>query len=539
MIENSVSAEVLVVGAGPVGMTAAILLASSGVPVIVIERNASTADDPKAISLDDESLRVYQRAGIASEVMRVIVPGTGTRYFDSDDEPLFHGGAPVPFRSGFPFKNPFAQPDLERVLREALERHPLVDLRFGTEFLDFRPTAAGIEAAIAHGGTTQTVAAQYMLGADGGRSSVRRLAEITMSGRSHKDVWLVIDCLNDHHNERYGMHHGDWRRPYVIVPGLHGRCRYEFYLYPDESAPTSNPPFELIRRLLEPHRTIRPDEIERAVAYRFHGLIADSWRKERILLVGDAAHMMPPFAGQGLNSGIRDAANVTWKLASVLRRGASESLLDTYEQERRPHAEAVVRSSERLGRVVMTTNERLARYRDRVVRDALRTDSGRAFFEGMQYRPSTRITTGLVVDAENEPWVGTTIGQPQIFDFTTHRVVPFDSLLGDGWSLIGVGLGRDPGARVWGKVRDTFAPLTPRFVDVPLDDQVHDRDAGIRVAIDVDSRLYAEVGHARGRFIIVRPDRVIAAVADPTQLTNVASALFAQFTSRAPLAVAS
>ena len=519
------STEVLVVGAGPVGMTAAALLASHGVPVTVIEKNATTADDPKAISLDDESLRVYQRAGIASDVLQVIVPGTGTRYYDADNEPVFHGGAPVPYRSGFPFKNPFAQPALERVLRSTLERHPLVDLRFSTELVSLDQDADGVTTSVVSPAGASAVRSAFVLGADGGRSRVRSVLGIGMTGRSHEDLWLVIDCTGDTRSERYGMHHGDPRRPYVVVPGLAGRCRYEFYLFPGEEPDPAHPSFSLIERLLAPHRSITPDQVERAVAYRFHGLNADAWRRGRALLLGDAAHMMPPFAGQGLNSGIRDAANLTWKLAAVLHGRASVSLLDSYEAERRPHAEAVIRSSERLGRLVMTTSERLARARDRSVRRALETPEGRAFFEGMHYRPSTRLTTGLVLDPEEHGLVGTVIGQPTVFDLDAHRATGFDDLLGDGWSVIGVGLDADVGAASWPPVIEAFAFLTPGYVDVPLDDTMHTRPAPIRVAVDLDTRLYAEVGAARGRFVVVRPDRVVAAVVDATMAPAAAARL--------------
>ena len=515
----------LVVGAGPVGMTAAILLASHGVQVTVVEKNASTADDPKAISLDDESLRVYQRAGVVDDILPVIVPGTGTRYFDSEGTTLFHGGAPTPFRMGHPFKNPFAQPDLERVLRTALESHPRVSLHFATELTGLDISGDSVSAQLRSGGEYVTVNPTYLLAADGGRSPVRTMLDITMTGTSHDDVWLVVDCLGDEHNERYGMHHADPRRPHVIVPGLDGRCRYEFYLYPGEGEATTNPPFELIERLMAPHRSITPEQVERAVSYRFHGLNADEWRRGPLFLLGDAAHMMPPFAGQGLNSGIRDAANLTWKVAAALRGDAGDDLLDTYQQERRPHAGAVIRSSERLGRLVMTTNPRLAKRRDAVIRSALERPEGRAFFEQMRYRPSTRISSGLVIDADREPLVGTALGQPQIFDLATHSCRLLDDVLGDGWAIIGVGLGADATPETWSELATAFEPLQPRLIDAPLDDRMDRRPGNVRVVIDLDTRLYAELGSARGRLVVVRPDRVIAAVVRPDEVHDVARRL--------------
>jgi 3-(3-hydroxy-phenyl)propionate hydroxylase len=515
--------DVLVVGAGPVGMTAALLLAARGVRVGVIEKNKTTADDPKAISLDDESLRVYQQAGVESDVLNVIVPGTGTMYFDATNERLFHARAAVPFRSGYPFKNPFAQPDLERVLCEALRREALVTLRFGTELESFTQSSDGVEATVRRESSTEIVRARYILGADGGRSRVRSTLGVEMIGHSHEDVWLVVDCLEDTRSERYGMHHADPARPHVVVPGLDGRCRYEFYTYPDECN-LNEPQFELIEKLLAPYRTITPDQIERAVAYKFHALNAKSWRSNKAFLLGDAAHMMPPFAGQGLNSGIRDAANIAWKLADVLSGRANDSILDTYEDERRPHAQAVIHSSERLGRVVMTRNVRLARYRDAVVHAALGSPEGRTYFEEMRYRPTTRITNGLVFEPSSHSLVGTQIGQPTVFSIFDRQQLPFDRLLGSFWALVGVGV--DNGD--WRKAVNVFdaKPLfSVRYVDVPLDDTLSTRRFPINVAVDLDNRLYEEFATARGCFVLIRPDHFVAAVVAPERLDELAAAI--------------
>jgi 3-(3-hydroxy-phenyl)propionate hydroxylase len=527
-----VACEVLVVGAGPVGMTAAILLAARGVRVLVVERNTGTADDPKAISLDDESLRTYQQAGIADQVLRVIVPGTGTMYFDSDDQELFHARAAVPFRSGFPFKNPFAQPDLERVLSAALSSHPLIDLRFGATLKSFTQDADGVDAEIQWAGGTVAARSRFIIGADGGRSTVRSIVATPMIGRSHNDVWLVIDTLGDTRTERYSMHHANPRRPHVVVPGLGGRCRYEFYTYPGECEATDDPPFELIERLLAPYRSITPEQVERAVAYKFHGLNAERWQHGRAFLMGDAAHMMPPFAGQGLNSGVRDAANLTWKLTEVLQERATANILGTYEIERRPQVEAVVRSSERLGRVVMTRSVRLARYRDNAVRRVLDTPDGRSFFEEMRWRPSARYESGLLFAPESSPLVGAQIGQPTVFWFNRHEQVPFDRILGNGWALLGVEVTDDD----WRRAATALQPLEPQLVDVPLDDTVHNRPEQIQIAIDLDTRLYAELADARGHFVLIRPDRFVAAVIAPTQIDDLVTGLVSPLTVASSLA---
>ncbi|MFJ3473439.1 FAD-dependent oxidoreductase [Microbacterium maritypicum] len=509
----SADTDVLIIGGGPVGMTAALALAARGVAVAIVEQRTGTSNEPKAISLDDESLRLYQAAGIVDDVMSIIVPGTGTTYYDADDQVLFHARTGAPYRLGYPFKNPFAQPDLERVLFDAMVRHPSISMHFGWKLtaVDNGPDAVVID--IERNGEHRSLTGSFLLGADGGRSTVRRAAGIAMSGRSFDDVWLVLDTTGDERHERYGMHHGDPRRPHVVVPGLDGRCRYEFFLFPDEGAFEGEPPFELIRSLLAPYRAVTREQVERAVTYRFHALNADRYRVGRVFVAGDAAHMMPPFAGQGLNSGLRDVANLAWKLAAALRDDEpNDLLLDTYEQERRPHAAAVIASSVKLGRTVMTTNERVARWRDERVRNAMRTPEGRAFFERMQYRPSPRFTNGLLVRAdEHAALIGVQFGQPAAFDFATRSVVRFDQLLGDGWAVVVAGVP----ATTFTLEDATIPGVDARIVAVPLDDLIEYYPTPVALALDVDARLYSEVEAARGCYVLVRPDRVISAVWRP------------------------
>ncbi len=175
--------QVVVVGAGPVGMTAAALLAAYGVSVTILERNASTSNEPKAISLDDESLRIFQSAGLADRILGVIVPGTGTRYYGASGAPMFKARAAVPFRLGYPFKNPFAQPDLERELMAHLADHPLVSVRTNTAVRDLRQSTGDVEVLFDDDGGSGSIRASYVLGCDGGRSTTRSRAGIGMTGR--------------------------------------------------------------------------------------------------------------------------------------------------------------------------------------------------------------------------------------------------------------------------------------------------------------------------------------------------------------------
>lgn len=518
---------VLVVGGGPTGLTAANLLGSLGVRVLLVEQNAGTSDDAKAISLDDESLRSLQLAGLDARIYPIIVPGTGTKYFGVHGRPLVHARGTGGYRFGHPFKNPFAQPEFERVLREGLDRFPHVRQRFATTLVDLHQDDDIVRASLREGdGALEEVEVDYVLACDGGRSTVREdLLAIPMTGRSFDEHWLVADTLHDPHDQRYGMHHGDPDRPHVIVPGRDGRCRYEFLLKPGEGTPAEPPPFELVRDLVAPYRGLGREDIERAVVYRFHALLADRLREGRVFLLGDAAHMMPPFAGQGLNSGLRDAVNLCWKINEVLAGRASDALLDTYESERRPHAQAMIALSVRLGSIVMTTDARRARLRDLLVAGAMRTRRGRRYLTEMRYRPPTQLRTGAVVrlgGRNDQGPVGLPITQPRVLRGAAHELVRLDDVLGAGWSLLGVQVTDGD----W-KLADAAGLPHGTEVDVVLDDRsARDRDGRPAIA-DADGQLDAFLHSLRRQFVLVRPDRIVAAVFPADRSGEVAAALVA------------
>lgn len=518
--------DVIVIGGGPVGLTTANLLGARGIRVVLVERNPTTSDDPKAISLDDESMRTLQQAELDVEVYPIIVPGTGTKYLDARGRTLVYARAGGDRPHGHPGKNPFAQPELERVLLHGLSRFPHVDVRLGTTLESFTSTDDGVRAALRHQGSTTPdhVSASYLLACDGGRSTVRGQLSIAMEGRSFPEVWLVIDALDDPHDERFGMHHGNPDRPHVIVPGRNGRCRYEFLLKPGEGTAGSTPSFSVIEMLLRPYRTVHPDQIERAVNYSFHALIAERFSTGRCFLLGDAAHMMPPFAGQGLNSGLRDAANLAWKIATVVNGDTDPTLLDTYDIERRPHARAMVDLSVRLRSIVMTTHRRRAMLRDVLVNTAMRFPRGRRYLGEMRFRPSAQIASGAVVRSHSRQAharVGTMLPQPMVLQDGSNVPCRLDDILGSEWSTIGIGVTDDD----WRHVGDAWLTVG-MLVDVVVGDRAVSSRHGRRAVADVDGRLSAVTEQLAGLFLLIRPDRVIAAVFAPADAPHTAPTIY-------------
>lgn len=504
-------ARVLVVGSGPTGLVAASLLGHYGVPTLLIEQNATTSDQAKAISLDDESLRILQRAGLLEVVLPIVLPGTGTRYFGARGQTLAHARGPSPSLHGHPFKSAFQQPQLEAVLRGCLhQKFPAVTTSFSTTLEALDEGASGVTARLSlSSGEVVERRFDYVLGCDGGRSTVRRLLGVGMLGDNFQEPWIVIDTINDPHTERYGMHVGDPRRPHVIIPGLNGHCRYEFLLRPDESL-GPEVPFELVRSLLAPYRPVDPQDVVRRTVYTFNALIAQRWRVGAAFLLGDAAHMMPPFAGQGMNAGLRDADNLSWKLVAVLNGQAGDGVLDSYERERRPHAEAMVALSARLGSVVMTTNPRVAHLRDAVIGLARLTPWGRQYFDEMRYRKPANYRHGVALN-DGSPLVGRPMPQWWLLKASGGRCL-LDEVLGDGFALVAV----DPATDVLSTLdHPLWDQLGAQCVEFMTGERWARRDARYPTVVDDEERHRAVLRPAQGQVLLVRPDRYVAAVFSP------------------------
>lgn len=518
---SSVDVDVLVIGAGPTGLTLASLLADQGVRVHVVEADSASNDEPRAIALADESLRTAHALGILADFRSDVVWNSGTRYLGAHGQLLARVQPRAP-RLGFPAKTLFDQPGYVAAALLGLGRRPLASISYSTTMADFTQDEDRVQISMSTPDGPATVVAAFLVGCDGGRSAVRRAMGVKMVGSSQTHPWIVVDTVEDPYDSGDTEFYCRPERPHVRVPGTHGRCRYEFMLLPHESAENLLRP-ESIAGLLAPYRTVGPDQIRRARVYTGHQLVAERWRAGRALLAGDAAHLMPPFAGQGLNTGLRDARNLAWKLAAVLRAEAGETLLDSYQAERRPHAVAMVDFSARLGSFIMTADARRARIRDaaltalRVVPPARRYLTELRFVPRPVYRrgciapdPEARSKLGrLRGGATQTPTLrGTPLPQGPVID-TESRVTLLDDVLGQGWALLS--LTRDQATAFAGL--DEVTDLPPGTVRVALlpPDRVPRAAAQRVVVAEQQPILHAGPPGREARFLLVRPDRYVAA----------------------------
>lgn len=356
---------VVVVGAGPVGLVLALQLASRGRSVTVVERFPSTYPRPRAVAFDDEAARVLQSLGLMDEVLAVSKAGGNLyHWWNADDECLLLIDNRGMGACGWPKKVQFTQPQLEEVLLRHARQHPLIDVRFGAEVVDVAQDSEGATVTLAGG---EVLRAGYVVGCDGANSIVRAHMDTDVVDLGFYYDWLILDVIppTGWTVDPISLQRCDPSRPATIIPSGPGRRRWEFMVLPDDDVAGMDTE-DTAWRLLEPWGLDSGNAVlERHTVYRFQARWASRWNDGRLLLAGDSAHLMPPFAGQGLCSGIRDAANLAWKLDLVLAGTAHESLLDTYTAERALHVQHAIHFSIELGKVICILDPEEAAERDR------------------------------------------------------------------------------------------------------------------------------------------------------------------------------
>jgi 3-(3-hydroxy-phenyl)propionate hydroxylase len=505
--------DVVVVGAGPVGLTLANILGLQGVRTLVVDERATLIDYPRGVGLDDEALRTFQSIGLVDGILPHTVPNQILRFFDAKRRILAEM-APPDARFGWPKRNGFVQPLVDAELLRGLDRFEHVEVWWDRPVTSCAQTD---DAVTVECGSDREpplrVCARYVVGCDGGRSITRRMMGVSFDGTTSPTRWLVVDLANDplgHPNSEVGA---DPQRPYASISIAHGIRRFEFMIHANESDEQAADPVFLTRMLARvvPHPD-RVDVIRRRV-YTHHSRIASAFRDGRLLLAGDAAHLMPVWQGQGYNSGIRDAANLGWKLAAVITGRAGDGLLDSYDVERRKHARAMIDLSTMVGRVISPTNRRVASARDLLVRSASIVPSLKRYVLEMRFKPMPRYERGAVLHTSprnpGSP-VGTLFIQPRV-DTRTQQNILLDDVLGDWFAVLC--WNNNPRKILGAAAFATWKALGARFVTLRPLVQLHwtgDDDPDVVIVGDRTGDLKAWFDSHSESVLFLRPDRCIA-----------------------------
>ncbi len=426
--------QIVVVGFGPSGAVATSLLGHHSIRSLVVDRQREVYDKPRAIAIDHEILRILDNLGVADAVLPHVAPFHASEHFGADGQLIRRiDTVPEPYPQGYVPTMVFTQPPVEAALRAHAQSLPGVEVCLGTELIDLDAAPDRVTLTLrGDDGTRRTVTADYVIACDGASSGVRERLGICLTDLVFDEPWLVVDMLVDDavlaRLPQNSAQFCDPQRPtsFIIGPGNHRR--WEIMLLPGEDPRVAQTPervWELLARWLTPEDAT----LWRAASYRFHALVAGRWRVGRVFIAGDAAHQQPPFIGQGMCQGVRDVANLVWKLARVLEGTSGEALLDSYEVERGAHVRELTTRIKAIGQVICERDPVAARARDACI---LAEGGGKP-------RTLTRqeivppLTTGFLAE-EADPARGRLFPQPWIE--TAQGRARLDAVAGAGSRLV-------------------------------------------------------------------------------------------------------
>ena len=526
--------EATIVGGGPNGIALANFLGLNGIRTLVIERSDEILPYPRAVGMDDEALRVFQASGLAEPLLRDMIQNVPLRYYNGRGV-CFAEVKPATQEFGWPRRNIFMQPLAERTLREGLDRFDCVSLRTGHELVGLEQDGSGVRLTVAGpDGRRYETGCDWLVGADGGRSTVRGLLGIALQGVTHPLKWIVVDAANDSLDAPYTALHADPARPFVCVFLPYRHRRWEFMLFDGEDEAEMSRP-ERVRELIARHvgaAAAGELDIVRIRAYTHHSRVCETFRRGRCVLIGDAAHLTPPWAGQGMNSGIRDVGNLGWKLVSVLRHGASERLVDSYDLERREHAIELIALADNMGTVLGITDPLAAGVRDWIFQAVDGVPALREHIVQFKFKPMAHYRRGIVAPddgpARADDPVGRMFVQPLVegADGVARRL---DEVLGPGFAILGFRC--DPAAAMGPAARGLWDRLGARYVQVERARSGTSRGARVAGAAptvcveDVHREIENWFERAGGSIAVIRPDRFLAALTTPVRVDEVSTRL--------------
>lgn len=528
--------DVVIVGGGPNGIALAHLMGSYGIKTIVLELNPDILPYPRAVGMDDEALRVLQSAGLANHVVKDMIHNIPIRYYNAAGV-CFAEVKPATAELGWPMRSMFMQPTFEKTARELLTKYENVELRGGHEMLDLEQDESGVTITVKDANAEiYQIRCQYLVGADGGRSPVRKRVGIQLQGLTHPNKWVVVDVSNDSLDAPYTALHADPSRPFVCIYLPYQQRRWEFMLFDGEDEAVMCQE-DNIRELIRGHIGDDVDKLNiiRIRAYTHNSRVADRFVENRVVLIGDAAHITPPWAGQGLNSGLRDVGNVGWKLAAILKGYASHSILTSYDSERRQHATDLVALADNMGMVLGLTNPLAAGVRDWIFQAFNNVEALRSHLVEFKFKPKPFITKGLVYHPHRDIRPTDTAGKIFIQPFVetaNQERVKFDEVLGNWYSIIGFRTNpiaelSDQAKAFWSERETTFIQVNRSKSGLSRLQPLTSGEDVICVE-DVDHKVEDWFSDVRDEVIIVRPDRFIAATCSVNELEKTLEKLACQ-----------
>jgi 3-(3-hydroxy-phenyl)propionate hydroxylase len=504
--EEATTCDVLIVGLGPTGAVLANLLGQQGFRVVGLEREVDLYYAPRAVHFDDEVMRIFQYAGLSAAISRTSEPFTEMEFalrwgaraalrarVGSQDARYGHAGAWW-----------FHQPTLEAHLHAGMERFPGVTRHLGVDVREIEQDGESVlVTARDREGGRLVFRARYVIGCDGGRSFVRRAVDLPLETADFDEAWVVVDTktrTGEKHPDLPGVHRQicDPAQPITYVPLAGPYYEWQFMVTGGKSEREATDPV-LVREQLRGVVDLDTIEITRIAFYKFHALWAREWRRGRVILAGDAAHQMPPFLGQGMCSGVRDAHSLGWRLALVLAGKAGVQLLDSYQAERSAHVQHIIKGAMLLGRIIQTRNPLVALLRNTFLfRPASRSASlNRLFYEtANRKRP---LETGLI-GPHHRALAGTLSPQPEVSRGGGSSVL-LDEALGLDFALL-VRRGRSPLDACHAALARLRACVGARLVEFAA-------TASGDVLGDTSGRLAAWVDTHGVDFVILRPDRYV------------------------------
>lgn len=493
--------DVLVVGYGPVGAALAGLLGRYGIQTLVVDKAPDIFMAPRAIALDNEALRILQMVGIAEDAFaKVAIPFVRMHCPRVGEFGRINTAGTI---DGHPKLVTFYQPELERALRSHAERQPSVSARTGVAMIACDDEGDGVRVTLRSEGNDAVVHARYVVGVDGACSSVRRAIDLDFEGSTYGEDWLIVDAVGAPGNFDHVEFLCDPDRPtpHMIAPG--GRTRWEFMLKPGETREEMESDAK-IAELLRPWTNGAALRIERKAVYRFHARVCRRFGKGRVFLAGDAAHVTPPFAGQGLVAGLRDAANLAWKLAWVVRGQAASAILDTYDQERRPHAVKMIRLAKFMGQLVMPRSHMRSAMVHGTMALLRRLSFFRRLFDELEMKPQNAFPKGLFAPAGARGRRGAWFPQGLVRS-PARTIALSDEALGPELALVGLGV--DPCAFLSESTRHRWTRAGGRTVHV-VPRGAPSAASEATAHEDLDGRLVPGAGRY-GWCHVVRPDRTV------------------------------